>query len=102
MKHNYIKNFKHLVNILNKTISKLEQSEINELGVGDDKFYYEYVYRMEYCDAFAYYANNVDAKFVTIKSVKEQYNSYVTTGYAYQKNYNKQEYIKISKEFENE
>jgi hypothetical protein len=92
MKHNYIKNFKHLINLINSVINDLDEEQINKLnyyGVGDAQFYYNNVYQYEYCDAFAYAITKQDIMYLTIASVKEQKELYEERSVAYGRNYNK-------------
>lgn len=81
--HRDIKNFKHLIDIVNKAISRLSDSQIEELGIGDEEFYYKYVYRMIYCDDWLYHLIHTDDCFVTVNYITQEYDKYITTGEAF-------------------
>lgn len=97
MKHKYIKNFTHLVNLINSIIKELTDAQLNELrnefgGIGEGQFYYDYVYSQEYCDAFAYAITKQDFRFLGKDAVKAEYETYFKFGEAYGRkwsNYNK-------------
>jgi len=93
MKHKYIKNFKHLINLINSVINELTDEQITEIneqgGIGDAQFYYDYVYQYEYCDAFAYDITKVSRLSLAKKLVILNCQIYKINGVVYGRNYNK-------------
>ena len=107
MKHKYIKNFKHLINLINNVIDNLTTEQIIEIneqgGVGNAQFYYDYVYQYEYCDAFAYAITKVSPVSLASKQVIVDNNFYLTKGFAYGKKWkkNNKNWIEIPNELKN-
>jgi hypothetical protein len=102
MKHKYVKNFAHLINIINQTIANevpkdISDEQFDKYKFGDDKFYYDYVYTQPYCDQFTWEIKNGNPHFMMTISLKLLYDEYIKTGYFNGKNYNKFQ-IKISDE----
>jgi hypothetical protein len=102
MKHKYVKNFAHLINIINQVIAKeipkdVSDKQLANYNFGDDKDYYNYVYTQPYCDQFTWEITNGNPRLMTMPFLKLNYDEYIETGYYCGKNYNKIQ-IKISDE----
>ena len=81
MKHTYVKNFAHLINIINKVIQDNKDyfEEHREL-IGDDKFYYDYVYTQKYCDRFVWTIRNLEPELILSNILMIHYTRYIPTG----------------------
>jgi hypothetical protein len=102
MKHKYVKNFAHLINIINQVIAKelpkdISDEQLANYEFGDDKFYYDHVYTQPYCDQFTWEITNGNPHLMTVSWLTNQYHQYLANGYFCGKNYNKIQ-IKISDE----
>lgn len=98
MKHKYVKNFNHFINIINQVISTTP--EINEEFleyIGDDKFYYKYVYTQPYCDQYTWEIRNGNFYLLQRAFTGVAYKEFNETGFFRGKNYNNQ-YVKLSDE----
>jgi hypothetical protein len=101
MQHKYIKNFQHLINIINKVIASELPNDITvewvEQEIGNDEFFYKYVYQQPYCDQFAWLITNERPNLIRKYCLIKEHKNYIDTGLFCGKNYNKFQ-IKISDE----
>lgn len=101
MKHKYVKSFQHLINIINKVIASEIPNDISielfEEEIGNDEFYYKYVYKQSYCDQFVWLITNEKPQLIRKACLIKERKTYVDTGFFCGKNYNKFQ-IKISDE----
>lgn len=89
MKHTYVKNFAHLINIINKVIQdNKDYFEEQKEFIGDEKLYYDYVYTQEYCDRFTWLIKNGQPELILRFYITIFYKKYKQTGIYFGENYN--------------
>ena len=101
MKHKYIKNFGHFINTINQVISTHQEIDEEFLStIGDDKFYYDYVYTQPYCDQFTWEIKNGNIGLLQTGLLKAYYDMFIENGHFIGRNYNNG-WIKLSDELKN-
>jgi hypothetical protein len=101
MKHKYVKNFKHLLAMVNQVIAKhyqhLTEEEFKEMFKHGDKIYYDLVYSKEYCDQYTWLIFNGHPELVENQILVTEYFKYERERYFMGRNYNKHQ-VELSDE----